>query len=1118
VNSPVLFGAVAVVAALFFLPPTAAGAPSCSASAHSYVDFDQTYGFDPGCDTLDSDDGSTSASAMATAACTRSLEVASGCGTLTSSGTLTLTTSATASESNGSASGSVTFACSGSKTVTPDNCTNALGVTTLGEARTTAQASVTANSGFIQVHVDAGQYTNVGLQLSGGAARFVNGTYDEIFPATSGGASLRVTAFGNVNLGPGISGNASFTIKSVAKLAPVKVVDYNKFGSWNYVKFSAPDGAKILITGLSFGQSGVADPVLELRDASGKVIAINNNWTETQQNEIANTGFAPPSNTESAILVSVPPGTYTVIEEGNCGNKGSGEIRIYDLFAAPGKELVGSKGWTVTTGKDSDGDSLPDEWERSGLTIDAGDACFPGDVSIERGGEFIDLRAMGSDPMQKDIFVHADWMAAQLELVFQPARIAMKWVMEAFATAPVDNPDGRVGVNLHIDSGPTSIMNPKTLEAWNDLSEAGEVPYQNKITSSDLDAVKSIHFTPSKRFRVFRYAIFSDALAYNGGCNADKPDTVTGIAPESPGTSMLLGMGSFYRFLKTELAHKDPELKDFVLAEAGTFMHELGHTLGLRHGGTANTSGPPFFGDGSQDRNYKPNYLSVMNYRFHHGLFNRDGSRGFDYSRRVLPVLDPEFLNEMIGIQDPEGHQTTWGPKPPLYSDYRTHLLPSSALDWNQNRTLDSTRVSFNIVADPCGTIDNNMLPVKGDEDWSRLNYSANGKLGVAGVQKGSPMAQNISDTDSGPENDLPIDEIVSMFPPGVLEEAAVAPSDVVTLSKHTGQAPLSIEFDGSASTAVNAVVKEWLWEFGDGTNGSGPTVSHTYSAPGTYFGRLKVVDDKDRINLISSLYRIDVISPAQLANIATRLSVGAGDNVLIGGFIVTGPAGAGKTVLIRGVAPSLAQFGVPNTLPDPYLELHKPDGSVVANDNWGEAPNKDQIPNGLTPGDPRESIILATLTPGNYTAVLRGAHGETGIGLAEVYDLDAVSAARLANISTRGFADTDDNVMIGGFIVGGTESGKVLVRAIGPTLTGLGVPGAISNPVLEVHDSNGGVFMNEGWRSTQESEIIATTIPPNNDHDSAVLLTLPPGNYTAIVRGANNTTGVGLVEAYNLQ
>jgi hypothetical protein len=253
-----------------------------------------------------------------------------------------------------------------------------------------------------------------------------------------------------------------------------------------------------------------------------------------------------------------------------------------------------------------------------------------------------------------------------------------------------------------------------------------------------------------------------------------------------------------------------------------------------------------------------------------------------------------------------------------------------------------------------------------------------------------------------------------------------------------------------------------------------------------------------------------------QPLNIATRLAVRGGDNVLIAGFIITGPSGSTKKVLIRGIGPSLAKFGVAGTISDPLLELHKPNGTVVTNDNWQQG-NPSQIPNGFAPGDPRESVIVTTLSPGSYSAILKGAHGETGVGLAELYDLDPTSAAQLGNIATRGFVNTGDNVMIGGFIVGGTEPAKILVRAIGPSLTAFGVQGALPATTLELHDSNGAVISNDGWRHTQEAEIKATTIAPTNDKEAAILATLVPGSYTAVVRGKNNTTGIGLVEAYNL-
>jgi uncharacterized delta-60 repeat protein len=255
-----------------------------------------------------------------------------------------------------------------------------------------------------------------------------------------------------------------------------------------------------------------------------------------------------------------------------------------------------------------------------------------------------------------------------------------------------------------------------------------------------------------------------------------------------------------------------------------------------------------------------------------------------------------------------------------------------------------------------------------------------------------------------------------------------------------------------------------------------------------------------------------------QARNISTRLGVQTGENVLITGFIITGPAGTSRTVAVRGMGPTLAQFGVPGALSDPALELHKEDGSVLINDNWKDAANANQVPPALAPAFDAESVILSSLPPGTHTAIVKGAHGETGVGLAEVYDLDPPSATRLANISTRGLVQTDDKVLIGGFIIGGSEPAKVLVRGIGPSLGNFGVVNPLKDPVLELHDSNGAVIRNDDWRNTQESDIAATTIPPADNHESAVLATLAPGNYTAIVRGKDNTVGVALVEIYMLQ
>jgi hypothetical protein len=257
-----------------------------------------------------------------------------------------------------------------------------------------------------------------------------------------------------------------------------------------------------------------------------------------------------------------------------------------------------------------------------------------------------------------------------------------------------------------------------------------------------------------------------------------------------------------------------------------------------------------------------------------------------------------------------------------------------------------------------------------------------------------------------------------------------------------------------------------------------------------------------------------------QLLNVSTRLRVLADDNALIGGFIVTG--NAPKKVIVRAIGPSLTAFGVAGALANPVLELHGPGGfATITNDDWRNSQQAEIQATGLAPGSDLESAIVATLSAGPYTAIVRGQNNGTGVGLVEAYDLESGADARLGNISTRGFVDAGENVMIGGLIAGpvSSASGQMLVRAVGPSLSGFGVPNALQDPTLELHDGNGGLLAsNDDWRATQQTAIEATGLAPSNIKESAILAPLSPGSYTAIVRGAGNTTGVALVEVYKLQ
>ncbi|HEY2713530.1 MAG TPA: beta-galactosidase [Chthoniobacterales bacterium] len=279
-------------------------------------------------------------------------------------------------------------------------------------------------------------------------------------------------------------------------------------------------------------------------------------------------------------------------------------------------------------------------------------------------------------------------------------------------------------------------------------------------------------------------------------------------------------------------------------------------------------------------------------------------------------------------------------------------------------------------------------------------------------------------------------------------------------------------------------------------------------------------VYQKDILNLPTTItYGSQLLGTAGAPsiNISTRGDVGSDDDVLVGGLVVSGTAT--KRLILRALAPSLAIDGTTALLADPILELHKPDGSVVTNDNWRDTQEEEIIETQLAPANNLESAIVATLDPGAYTAIVRGKNGGTGVALIEAYDLDQTASSHLGNISTRGLVGTHNNVMIGGFILDGSaEASTIVVRGLGPTLSGLGVADALSNPALELHDVQGALIgSDDDWKDSQQAEIEASGLAPTDDRESAILAVLSGGAYTAILRGTNNSTGVGLIEVYNL-
>ena len=258
--------------------------------------------------------------------------------------------------------------------------------------------------------------------------------------------------------------------------------------------------------------------------------------------------------------------------------------------------------------------------------------------------------------------------------------------------------------------------------------------------------------------------------------------------------------------------------------------------------------------------------------------------------------------------------------------------------------------------------------------------------------------------------------------------------------------------------------------------------------------------------------------SPA-LINISTRLNVLTGENVLDAGFIIN--ASGTKRVLIRGLGPSLSDLGVEGALADPIIELHDSSGTLlIENDNWKKNQQSEIAATGLAPSNDAESALITTLGAGSYTVIERGKLATTGVGLVEVYDLGAGFGPELGNISTRGFVDTGNNVMIAGFITASSTggSGQVLLRALGPSLGDFGVANPLADPMLELRDGNGAVIAtNDNWKSDQQAAIEATGLAPPDDAEAALVATVAPGAYTVIESGVGGSAGVGLVEVYNL-
>jgi len=331
---------------------------------------------------------------------------------------------------------------------------------------------------------------------------------------------------------------------------------------------------------------------------------------------------------------------------------------------------------------------------------------------------------------------------------------------------------------------------------------------------------------------------------------------------------------------------------------------------------------------------------------------------------------------------------------------------------------------------------------------------------------------------------------------------------------------PTNISLNGSVNDPSGHATIAWKIYSGPAgasfANASQATTNVTINGPGTYTFMLSADDGVHAVAYDAVVVR--VTGHNALANLATRVQVGAADNVAIAGFIITG--NSSKQVVVRGLGPSLANAGVQGALSDPLLELYDSSGNLFASNNdWQQTQAQALRDANLAPPNDLESALLVTLAPGAYTAIVRGNGNASGISLVEVYDLQPSATSKLANLSTRGLVGSGQNVMIGGTIVTGPDNARVVFRAIGPSLAGVGIPNALTDPQLDVFDGNGAkIFSNNNWKDSQQAAIASVGLSPGNDLESAIVLDLAPGNYTAVVTGVNGVPGVALVEAYHLQ
>ncbi|MCW2637024.1 MAG: hypothetical protein JWQ99_3391 [Blastococcus sp.] len=686
--------------------------------------------------------------------------------------------------------------------------------------------------------------------------------------------------------------------------------------------------------------STISAPNNFAKDSHGNVISVNNSLADdfTSDTGLEYDGATVQLTARTPVTAGAHSLYLSIFDAGDHIYDSAAFLANMSTFHASSSSLCTSS----TNASDSDKDGLPDDWERFGVTVQSDGSTAAGHGAA---GTFLNLPAMGADPLHKDLFVHLDNMGAAFAL--KPA--ALQIAMNSFNAAPLDNPDGVSGIHLHVDAGPGSVMNPVSGATWGSLSKAGPLADRN-ANASNLTELKADHFTPARRFPAFYYAC---------ACDKQPGTSSSGQADGIPGSGFVITLGAW------------PTKGGTVLQQAGTFLHEFGHALGLGHGGAADLP------------NWKPNYLSVMSYAYQTtGIPLTSGLFAFDFSRFDSGV-DESSLSELNGIgysgyymYTRNGSNTICGDSTP---DYR-YLSPPS-IDWNASCSFESdTYVSADVNGDGtigwlAGNVDWRTGTTEGSIQFRKADGLASGSARVAGAADDEPTAE----------------DLLNAIPPEVRAQQASSPVPAFTADTTSGKGPLTVHFNGGTSSDPDGTIATYSWDFGDGATGTGVSPSHQYTGVGTFTASLTVTDNAGNSGLTLA-ERTITVNPENAEPIA--------------GF--TQSAASGRTSVT-------VQFDASDS--------YDPDGTVSSYAwNWGDG----------TTGSGKTALHTYS-SPGNYEPVLTVTDDDAATGKSTgsvtVGDVPAaptgVSAVAGVNSATVSWQAPDaHNSPINGYMVTSSPAG----------------------------------------------------------------------------------------------